>query len=208
MSIDPVPTNSAGQPSMASSAANRPGSKKSTHGESLNKSHDLLTSKARLIRRWAKLWQIPHMADQVSCEWSMRLTRSIGLAYPQRRLIRLHPLLQLPPNQHLLEEVLCHEAAHLAVFALYGPHAARHGPEWRQLLTRAGFQPRRGLLLGPESAPPTPRLRYIHTCPVCQATRFARRPQTRWRCVACQRVGLAGKLVVRSYPVAEEYPHA
>jgi hypothetical protein len=42
----------------------------------------------------------------------------------------------------LLEEVLCHELAHVAVYRLHGRAVRPHGPEWKGLVAAAGFKPR------------------------------------------------------------------
>lgn len=78
----------------------------------------------KAMRRWAKLWGAAALVE-TSVEWSPRLSRSVGRAYPQRMLIRLHVGLREPRHASLLREVLCHEAAHLAVFILHGRHRSR-----------------------------------------------------------------------------------
>ena len=138
------------------------------------------------------------------CEWSSRLTRSLGRAYPARMLVRLSLLLQRPPYSSVFEEVLCHEVAHLAVHTLHGSQVATHGAEWKQLLKLAGYEPRRGLFIEHLADRDTIGLRYQHTCPVCQSTRMARRPPPTWRCIACRRAGLEGNLIIRSLPAKSE----
>lgn len=105
--------------------------------------------------------------------------------------------------------VLCHEVAHLAVFRLHGSKAAIHGSEWQHLLSTSGFKARRGLIIGNTSVGNTSvgntsEVRYIHACPVCQATRTAKRPHHLWYCVACRQAGLEGLLVIHSRPVKKE----
>jgi len=155
----------------------------------------------KLIRRWARRWDSPELANQITCEWSSRLRRSLGLAYPERMLVRLSLLLKEPQYAALFDEVLCHEAAHVAVFRNHGNRAPSHGPEWENLVRLAGYEPRR--CYKTDSAPEQKNLesvRYDHICPICQAKRTAKRPQPHWRCVACQDAPLEGELIIRSHP--------
>ncbi len=101
----------------------------------------------------------------------------------------------------LLEEVLCHELAHVAVVQLYGARCRPHGREWRGLMSAAGHTPRARIpaaefeRLVPMHA--GTRVMWEHRCPVCQARRVAGRPVREWRCARCRRIGLRGSLVVR-----------
>jgi predicted SprT family Zn-dependent metalloprotease len=165
---------------------------------------DALSAGRRLIRRWSAKWKVHRLAEQVTCEWSSRLTRSLGRAYPGRMLVRLSVLLQRSPYSPLFEEVLCHEVAHLAVHALHGSQASPHGPEWKRLLRLAGYEPRRALFVDNGGDHRIVRLAYEHTCPVCQATRVARHPHRSWRCAACRRAGLEGNLIIRNVRVKPE----
>ena len=166
---------------------------------------DDLRNSPKLIRRWTRRWGVPALAGEIACQWSRRLRRSLGRAYPERKLIRLSRLLQEPQYASLFEEVLCHEAAHIVAFHINGCGATDHGPAWEELVRRAGHEPRRCYRI--DSLPPRPEqdsVRYVHICPVCQATRTAKRPQPRWRCVACQNAGLEGKLIIQSCPTKRE----
>jgi hypothetical protein len=53
------------------------------------------------------------------------------------------------------------------------------------------------------SARPRPGPVFVHRCPVCGLTRSARRPNPRWRCVACIAAGLEGRLLVTTRPGGE-----
>lgn len=158
-----------------------------------------LTSCVKLIRRWMRRWGTPGLAEHVVCQWSPRLRRSLGRAYPQRKLIRLSILLQEPPYRSAFEEVLCHEAAHIAAYELHGNLGVNHGPVWKELMCRAGHEPRQygKAILSAEQYKPG-SVRYVHFCPICQATRIAKRPQPRWYCLACRNAGLEGKLIIQS----------
>lgn len=88
------------------------------------KQNDELRRCPQLIRRWARKWHVSALAGNITCEWSSRLRRSLGRAYPERDLVRLSELLKEPPYEQLFDEVLCHELAHVAVFHLHGKAAA------------------------------------------------------------------------------------
>ncbi len=154
--------------------------------------------------RWLQLWNTPDLAAQTTIEWSPRMTRSLGRCYPERRLIRLAAFLDEADNA-LLEEVLCHELAHLAAHELHGTSTGSirpHGPEWKTLMRAAGYEPRTRMPAPPNAPKPQPRRRrrgrylYLHHCPLCQLSRAAKRVVRRWRCAACLTAGLDGILDV------------
>jgi SprT protein len=160
----------------------------------------------RSLDRWLLLWDVPHLESGSRIEWSPRLTRSLGRCYPDKRLIRIASSLQglegAPDG--LLQEVLCHEMAHLAVRELHGRSVRPHGAEWKALVVAAGFEPRTRLPSPSEVREPRRRHRsrylYVHRCPVCQLSRAARRSMRRWRCAACVGSGLEGRLTITRYP--------
>ncbi len=154
------------------------------------------------LRLWLETWNTPGLAAQTRIEISSRLTRSLGRCYPDKRLIRIASHLEAAPDR-LLQEVLCHEMAHLAARELHGRNVRPHGPEWKALMTSAGFEPRTRLP-SPNGTPQGRKRRgastvYIHRCPVCQLLRTARRLMSRWRCAACVACGLEGRLTVTRY---------
>lgn len=152
-----------------------------------------------LLRSWGRRWRSVRATTRIRCEWSPRLRRSLGMAYPQRSLVRLNPLLRQPSYAALFEEALCHEAAHVVAYHLFGPEAKAHGPEWQALVRQAGYTPRRGYETDLEGAFDGPtRVRYEHACSICRSVRVSSRPQPRWRCVACCEAGLSGELTIRS----------
>ena len=60
------------------------------------------------------------------------MTRSLGVCYPRRGTVRLAAYLQTA-ERPLVEEVLCHEMAHLAARELHGDRVRPHGREWKTL---------------------------------------------------------------------------
>lgn len=146
----------------------------------------------RLMSLWDGLWQVEQPLE-VSLECSRRLTASLARSYPERVLIRLSE--QLIDSDELFEEALCHEYAHLVIYARHGRQVAPHGPEWRKLVEAAGHPARLGVPQGAK-----PRQTYVHRCPHCGLTRLAYRPMQRWRCRPCLDSGLDGKFTISSKP--------
>jgi SprT-like family len=167
----------------------------------------------RHVRSWLALWGIGELDQTLSIEWSSRLSRSLGRAFPRQGLVRLSPLLMTARREILLEAV-CHEVAHVAVPRLHSRPSRPHGPEWAELVRAAGFPCRIRVPFvqplvqeasvstsGDESVVPLRRRRtstslYVHTCPVCHARRVAGRRISRWRCAECVAAGLDGRLTV------------
>jgi predicted SprT family Zn-dependent metalloprotease len=148
---------------------------------------------------WSRTWGVPDLRDTVRVELSHRMRSSLGGFYPQERLIRIADTLLEAPA-HLLDEVLCHEAAHATVHVLHGDRARSHGREWRHLMRAVGMEPRvriprEELKLAAQRAA---RKRWVwrHRCPTCRAERFAGRPVRQWRCGRCRSAGHDGRLVI------------
>ena len=170
----------------------------------------VLTSKElqELVHRWGRQWDVPDLADLVTVEFSHRMRRSLGRCQPAIGRVRLASFLQEGPPE-ILEEVLCHELAHVAVRKRLGARAKAHGAEWSDLVRLAGFEP---LTRAPASlvremdAPrrrktsPPDSTRYEHRCPVCHTVRAARRPVPSWHCAECLDAGLAGTMVISRIP--------
>jgi len=141
-------------------------------------------------------WGMPGLEDWVHVVFSTRLKTSLGRCMPYRGVIRLHDGLRTAPTD-LLREVLCHELAHVASVCLHGRHIRPHGHEWGELVRRAGYEPRvqlevRGFALRRRA---NGRI-YEHRCPICQASRIARRPVQAWRCAMCVAKGWPGRLEI------------
>lgn len=160
----------------------------------------------RLLSRLGRLWKVPGLEKRISVEFSSRLTRSLGRALPDRRIVRLHAELAQPLKAEFLAEVLCHEAAHVVVRELHGACCRPHGMEWAALVERAGYAARRSIPAERTSRREAERARgrwvYVHRCGVCHAVRYASRPMARWRCVECREAGLDGRLTITSCPRA------
>ncbi len=153
--------------------------------------------------KYSSQWGTPGLEDRVTVEHSTRMTRSLGRCYPERGIIRLARGLLKEPT--LLEEALCHELAHIAVHELNGKKAKPHGPEWKSLMRKAGFEPRTKLRWD-GAPPPAKRKRrkrylYIHRCPVCHTEKTARRAVRQWRCSACVETGLEGTFEIWRRPL-------
>jgi SprT protein len=147
-------------------------------------------------------WKLDPKALRARVEFSPRLRTSLGVCYPEQRLIRLHPILAQPRHTELLEEVVCHEAAHIAAEIKAGKRVRPHGPEWKALVRQCGYEPKRGIRVpGYEPIKQTPPSSvYEHRCPVCHTVRRSSHPQPRWKCADCSEAGLSGDLVITSRP--------
>lgn len=143
--------------------------------------------------------QLKSSLNDLTIEWSARLRRNLAITYPKRSLIRVNEDLSILKNRKLLPEVLVHELAHLAAYLESGLDSPPHGDIWKKHVKQAGYQPRIALALEVTSSKESNKsaVVYIHTCPVCQCTRLAKRRMNRWKCVRCREDGLTGQLVIR-----------
>jgi SprT protein len=155
----------------------------------------------RRIREWTCVWGTPRLPQYLHVIFSSRLRSSLGRCEPARGRVRLNARLLGRPRQ-LLEEVLCHEAAHVAVHILYRGQRRPHGPEWRALMMAVGFEPRVRIRVDWGSNNRPPQFVYVHRCPVCQASRTGRRSVPQWRCSSCAAAGLDGTLQITKRAVA------
>lgn len=138
------------------------------------------------------------LEDSVSVVFSHRMIKSLGRCDLKNKTIRLNPKLKGRRGEILLE-VLCHEAAHIAVHETHGAGGSPHGEEWRRYVRQAGFEPLVATSLKDFNPPPLRKPAtavYDHRCPVCQMTRRSPRRVSRWRCAACVWAGLDGRLIV------------
>lgn len=142
---------------------------------------------------WGRLWGAPELAGEVRVSFSRRMASTLGRCFPARAEIRLSERLRGELGE-LLEETLCHELAHFLVRRRHGPKARPHGKEWQELVERAGFLARTHVERVVKEPPRRPV--YRHRCPVCGASRSARRRMPGWRCAECVEAGLEGRLEV------------
>jgi len=153
----------------------------------------------------ASLWGTPELPSVVNIMLTRRLRSSLGRSRPAQKTVSLN-LNALERDPSRLEEVLCHELAHIAVHLRCGPSAKPHGQEWADLVKMAGVAPRvRALSTDPLPARRTQASRpfYEHRCPVCQTVRYARRPVASWRCAECLDTGLSGEMVITRHDPME-----
>ena len=82
---------------------------------------------ATTLQRLETLWDFPGLAATTTVETSSRMTRSLARVRPEARLIRVAvPVAEGPPAA--LDEVLCHEAAHIVAHSQAKSHASRDVP--------------------------------------------------------------------------------
>ena len=111
------------------------------------------------------LWGVIDRLAHVEVLWNRRLRTTAGSAHLRTIQIHLNPrLLARVPER--IDEVLTHEAAHLAVGLVHGHGARHHGPEWVALMAAAGHDGERthdfpvaGLLRS--------RSYFLHVCSGC-----------------------------------------
>jgi hypothetical protein len=157
-----------------------------------------------LRRKWASMWRIPELRDAGKLQFNPRLTRTVARWVLGTRCLEVGPrFFESDRNQ---TAILCHEYAHAAAVLRFGPAVPSHGPEWRQFVRAAGFEPvTRYRGTQPAVRAPSHRrvrpLMFEHRCPICHSARFGRRKMTRWRCAQCVQDGLPGDLSIRVYPV-------
>lgn len=163
----------------------------------------------RSVETWMSMWGNPVLARQVAVLEASRLRSALGRCKPDRAEIRIASFLIHEPSR-LLDEVICHECAHVAVHARHGADVRPHGKEWQALVRQAGYEPRvRIPAEGRELRSVRNRQRrfvWMHRCPICQMTRMAGRPVPQWRCASCASSGLDGQLVIEKLPVCSGSP--
>ena len=161
---------------------------------------DLDQSSRRAMKRWGRVWGESGLLGLITIRFSTRLRSSLGRARPSTGEVVLHSGLRRGTSGELLE-VLCHEVAHVVAVrqarASKLPIPRPHGREWAALVRAAGFEPRAHMPgRRPTGNHSTKSLTVVHTCPVCQSQRVARRRVPAWRCAECVEAGLGGELVV------------
>ena len=135
------------------------------------------------IGDYARLWGLAGLEKSVVVSFSSRLRVSLGRTHVNKHRIHLNPILN-EEGASLLDEVLCHELAHIVVYECFGRSVKPHGPEWAKLVRLAGFEPRLQISIKSENTPPT-EVRFEHLCPVCQTVRYTKRSMPNLRCKYC-----------------------
>lgn len=152
------------------------------------------------VTRLGRLWSRASLADSVSIRFSSRLSKTWARTNLSTNTITLAS--ELRGDCERLNDVLCHELAHVVSHERVGRAEGPHGPTWRRLVLDAGGDP--SVRLADRNATitkanGTPR-RFLHRCPVCDFSRIARRPIPAWRCADCVAAGLSGELIVTEQP--------
>jgi len=147
------------------------------------------------ILKFCKLWDVEEIQDEIQVEFSTRLTHSLGRTQPLQKIIRLNTELRTTLNDHL-EEVICHELAHVAAVYQHGASLKPHGKEWQALVMLAGYEPSVRMKVNGQASPSKVSRRYKHLCPVCHSQSIGRTRMTRWRCPECVANGLSGELEI------------
>ena len=151
------------------------------------------------VERWADQWRSEPTGAPVRIEISERMTRSLGKCMPELRVIRLNRALLHGRNRAVFEETVCHELAHQVVFDSGGGTTSPHGRAWRELMRRAGLEPRARIpakeVVGLGKHRKRSSYRYLHQCTDCGKQFVTQRTDRRWRCAACQTTGAAGNLI-------------
>lgn len=148
------------------------------------------------IERYARLWNFPELEEVVSLRFSARLKKSWARTNLSTNAITLAS--ELRGDRERLNDVLCHELAHVVSHERVGRTEGPHGPTWRRLVLDAGGDP--SVRLADSRATSTKAAsatrRFLHRCPVCDFSRTARKPTPSWRCADCVAAGLSGELFV------------
>jgi predicted SprT family Zn-dependent metalloprotease len=156
----------------------------------------------RTLRHWAKLWGVPDLSDRITFHHNARLRTTIARWLIESSCLEVSTRFFELRCDH--REILCHELAHAAASRIHGRGVRPHGREWRELMRKAGYEPRahRASELKTHASPSDipSRLIYEHRCAVCHAVRYGKKPVKSWRCVECVGAGLAGHLTIKVVP--------
>jgi predicted SprT family Zn-dependent metalloprotease len=124
-------------------------------------------------------WGVARELADVGIEWCNRLQTAAGRAWFEPPRIKLNPkLLARVPGA--VEQVLVHEAAHLAVHLRHGGRVRPHGQEWRELMQAAGLPPHATHRYPIQGLART-RYWYLHLCVRCGGRAILRQAR-RLRC--------------------------
>lgn len=133
---------------------------------------NLAQLEARVAEVMAK-WRVPG-AERVAVSWNERLRTTAGRAFYKEGRIELNPQL-LANSPKDLDDVLVHEAAHVAAYRLFGDYGSAHGRHWRGLMRIAGVEPN---VTHDLPVPRAARRRrghvYLRVCDACGDRRMSR----------------------------------
>lgn len=91
-----------------------------------------------LAQRHFEFWGVAKRLEAVRVRYNRRMRSVLGRARLDHLEIQLNPrALERAPE--MVEELVGHEAAHLAAWVLHGAGIAPHGEEWRRLMREAGI---------------------------------------------------------------------
>jgi predicted SprT family Zn-dependent metalloprotease len=157
-----------------------------------------------MLRRWATLWGESELQDCFTLCYNPRLRATIARWVIASNRLEIGARFFELRRDH--REILCHELAHAAAVRRHGRAVRPHGPEWRELVRKAEYEPNVHRV-SDRTSHAAPRgirapLAYEHRCPVCQSVRYGRKPVKSWRCVECVNAGLPGHLTIRVMPRA------
>jgi predicted SprT family Zn-dependent metalloprotease len=145
------------------------------------------------LRALARIWGSPRVS-QLQFRWNPRLTTTFARLLPSDRVIEFN-LSVARVDAEARRELMCHEAAHYAVWEIYYRSARPHGPEWAALVKLAGFEPKASRVrCGQTKQRPADNQIFNHICPVCHFSKRSRRRIFRWRCPECRAIGQDGSL--------------
>jgi len=154
---------------------------------------------AAALSRLGTVWSCAALVDRTTVRFSTRLTQSVARADVARSVVTLSA--SLLSDSKVLDEVLCHEVAHLVAHARVGRAEPPHGPTWQELVRQGGHVPALRISLlartsESQSQAPASR-RFVHRCLVCSFIRVSRRRMPHWRCRDCVDAGLDGTLAIQ-----------
>ena len=126
------------------------------------------------------MWGVLDRLANVEVIWNRRLRTTAGRAHLRELTIQLNPRL-LARVPYRIDEVLAHEAAHLAVGLVHGTTVPHHGPEWSAWMVEVGHDPNakhdfpvEGLLVS--------RSYFLHVCTGCGERRITSRSRVPREC--------------------------
>jgi predicted SprT family Zn-dependent metalloprotease len=157
---------------------------------------------AKTVRQWAKLWRLPELPGGITIRQNARLRSTLARWVIESNCVEVSTRFFERCRDH--REILCHELAHAVAVRISGRVVRPHGPEWCDLMRKAGFEPKAHCTSDRRVRASTSDFRaqlvFEHRCPICHAVRYGRKSVKSWRCVECVNAGLPGHLIIRVVP--------